>query len=141
MGRIQTLSRDLVLRNTYLRREMMDLEARARGEDNLTSASDMVVVLGEIWRGSFLSPESRALALELLLGQRIESKVPVALPPGARYAHKTGELDWVENDAGLVLLPGRTFALAVLVEGGVERAMPPVAAAVSIICEAFAALR
>ncbi len=64
-----------------------------------------------------------------LLGQRIESRVPVAPPPDARYAHKTGELEGVENDAGLVLLAGRTFALAVLVEGGVERTMPPVAAA------------
>lgn len=141
MERVNDLARDLGLRSTCLRREMMDLEARARGEEDLTSASDMVVLLGEIWRGSFLSAGSRALALELLLGQRIESRVPVALPPDARYAHKTGELERVENDAGLVLLPGRTFALAVLVEGGVERAMPPVAAAVSIICEAFAAFR
>lgn len=142
MGRIQALARDLGLRSTYLRRrEMMDVEARARGEENLTSASDMVVLLREIWRGSFLSQASRALALQLLLGQRIESRVPVALPPGARYAHKTGELDGVENDAGLVLLPGRSFTLAVLVEGDVESAMPPVAAAVSTICEAFASPR
>lgn len=89
MGRIQALARDLGLRSTYLRREMMDLEACARGEENLTSASDMVVLLGEIWRGSSLSPASRVLALELLLGQRIESRVPVALPPDARYAHNT----------------------------------------------------
>ncbi|MDQ4127291.1 MAG: class A beta-lactamase-related serine hydrolase [Actinomycetota bacterium] len=139
MERVNDLAHDLGLRSTCLRRKMMDPEARARGEENLTSASDMVVLLGEIWRGSFLSPESKALALELLLGQRMESRVPVALPPGARYAHKTGELQGVENDAGLVLLPGRTFALAVLVEGDVERAVPPVAATVSVVCEAFAA--
>lgn len=141
MDRVNDLARDLGLRSTCLRREMMDVEARARGEENLTSASDMVVLLGEIWRGSSLSPASRVLALELLLGQRIESRVPVALPPDARYAHKTGELEGVENGVGLVLLAGRTFALAVLVEGGVERAMPPVAAAVSVVCEAFAAAR
>lgn len=141
MERVNDLARDLGLRNTSLCREMMDVEARARGEENLTSASDMVFLLGEMWRGSFLTADSRAFALELLLGQRIESRVPVALPPGARYAHKTGELEGVENDAGLVLLPGRTFALALLVEGGVEQPVSPVAAAVSIVCEAFATLR
>jgi hypothetical protein len=53
----------------------------------------MVVVLGEIWHVSLLSPEFRALTLELLLSQRVESKVPVALSQYGRYAHKTGELD------------------------------------------------
>ena len=139
--RVNDLARELGLRGTSLRREMMDREARARGEENLTSAADMVVLFGEIWHGSFLSEESRVLALDLLLGQRIESRIPVALPPDARYAHKTGELEGVENDADLVLVPGRTFALAVLVRGDVERALPPVRAAVSAVCEAFAALR
>ena len=41
-------------------------------------------------------------------------------PP--RYAHETGELEGVENGVGIFLLPGgplgRTFALAVVVEGG-----------------------
>ncbi len=117
----------------------MDVEARARGEDNLTSASDMIALLGEVWHGSFLSAESRALVLDLLLGQRIESRVSVPPPPGARYAHKTGELEGVENDAGLVLLPGRTFALAALVRGDVDQALPPVGAAIAAVCQVLAA--
>ncbi len=141
MGRVNDLASDLGLRGTCLRREMMDLAARARGEENLTSASDTVVLLGEIWGGPSISSASRALALDLLLGQRIGSRIPVTLPPGARYAHKTGELQGVENDAGLVLLPGRTFALAVLVRGDVECALSPVGAAISAVCEAFAASR
>ena len=139
MQRVNDLACDLGLRSTCLRREMMDVEARARGEENLTSASDTVVLLGEIWRGSSLSPASRTLALDLLLGQRIESRIPVTLPPGARYAHKTGELEGVENDAGLVLLPGRTFALAALVRGDVDQALPPVGAAVAAVCQVLAA--
>ena len=141
VGRVNGLARDLGLGNTCLRREMMDVEARLRGEENLTSASDMVALLGEIWRGSLLSPDARAIALDLLLGQRVESRIPAPLAPGERYAHKTGELDGVENDAGLVLLPGGAFALAVLIEGDVERALPTVGAAVSAVYEAFAAPR
>jgi hypothetical protein len=40
-----------------------------------------------------------------------------------------------------VRLLGQTFALAVLVEGDVERALSAVAAAISMICGVFAACR
>ena len=117
----------------------MDLEACARGEENLASASDtVVVVLGEVWRGSFLPREPRLLpSTSCSAEDRIEGAV--ALPPGATF--KRSASFGGENDAGLVLLPGRTFALAVLVEGGVERALPAVAAAISMICGVFAACR
>jgi hypothetical protein len=57
-------------------------------------------------------------------------------PP--RYAHKTGELEGVENDVGIFLLPGRTFALAVLVEGDVGPAAAPVSEALRAICGFYA---
>ena len=111
---------------------------RGRGEENTTSASDMAALMREIWAGSTLTDGSRDLALGLLLGQRLASKIRVPLPPGARYAHKTGELDGVENDAGIALLPGRSFALAVLIEGDVGRAAAPVSEAVRTLCGFYA---
>lgn len=137
MGGINALARGLGLRRTFLRREMMDLAARARGEENTTSASDMVALMREIRAGSALTRSSREFALGLLLGQRLASKIPVAHPPGARYAHKTGELDGVENDAGIFVLPGRSFALAVLVEGDLGRAVEPLSEALRVICGSF----
>lgn len=139
--RVNALACDLGLRRTVLRRKMMDFEARIRGEENFTAASDMVALLAAIWKGELLSPGSRAFALDLLGRQRLTSKVPCSPPPGARFLHKTGELDDVENDAGLVLLPGRTFALAFLVQGDVGRAIAPVASAVSVVCESFSGSR
>ena len=73
-----------------------------------------MALVREIWAGPALTRESRGLALGLLLGQRPVSKIAVPSPPGARYARKTGELEGVENGAGIFLLPGRSFALAVL---------------------------
>ncbi len=139
--RVNALARDLGLNRTALRRKMMDFEARIRGEENFTAASDMVALLAAICKGELLSPGSRAFALDLLGRQRLTSKVPCSPPPGARFLHKTGELDDVENDAGLVLLPGRTFALAFLVQGDVGRAIAPVASAVSVVCESFSGSR
>ncbi len=100
----------------------MDSEACAHGGEDLGSASDTaVVVLGEVWRGSFLPRESTTISLNLLFGQRIEGAV--ALPPGATFTRPANFGG--ENDAGLMLLPGRAFALAVLVEGGAGAAGSP----------------
>jgi hypothetical protein len=44
----------------------------------------------------------------------------------------------VENDAGIVLVPGRSFALAVLVEGDVGRAAAPVSEALRALCGFYA---
>jgi len=62
------------------------------------------------------------------------------LPAVARYAHKTGELEGVENDAGLILLPDQTFALAVLVQGDVGHAAALVSSATGAILARWAAL-
>ena len=138
MDRIDALAGELGLRRTSLRREMMDFGARLRGEENTTSASDMAALMRGIWAGPILTSESRKLALGLLLGQRLVSKIAFPVPPGARYAHKTGELDGVENDAGILLVPGRSFAVAALVEGDVGGAAGPVSEALRSICGFYA---
>lgn len=138
--RLDALASRLGLRRTALRRGMMDFEARSRGEENTTSASDMVALMREIWAGSILTRESRELTLGLLLDQRLVSKMTFLPPPGARYAHKTGELEGVENDAGILLVPGRSFAVAALVEGDVGRAMAPVSEALGALCGFYAGM-
>jgi beta-lactamase class A len=138
MDRVNALAGELGLRRTSLRREMMDFGARSRGEENTTSASDMVALMRELWAGSTLTRESRDLALGLLLDGRLVSKITFPTPPGARYAHKTGELERVENDAGILLVPGRSFALAVLVEGDVGGAAAPVSGALRAVCGFYA---
>src|SRR5918998_2196131 len=138
MDRIDALAGELGLRRTSLRREMMDFGARLQGAENTTSASDMVALMRGIWAGPILTRESRRLALGLLMGQRLVSKIAFPAPPGAGYAHKTGELDGVENDAGILLVPGRSFAVAALVEGDVGCAAGPVSEALRSICGFYA---
>ncbi len=137
-GNVDALAGGLGLRRTSLRREMMDFGARSRGEENTTSASDMAALMREIWAGSTLTNGSKDLAIRFLLDQRLASKIRVPSLPGACYAHKTGELEGVENDAGIFLAPGRSFALAVLVEGNVGRAAAPVAEALWVLCGFYA---
>ena len=108
----------LDLEQTHLGRHMLDFTARARGEDNYTSASDMVTLLTDIWKGTLLSPGSRRFALYMLEHQQRNIKIPAALPSDVRVLHKTGELPGIQHDTGIVILPdGKVFVIAVLTEG------------------------
>jgi beta-lactamase class A len=69
-----------------------------------------------------LDPRLRAadyeMMLDLLLGQLINSYLSPGFPSNASFAHKTGNLPGVVNDAGILFLPdGRTVTIAVLTEG------------------------
>ncbi len=136
-GEVNALARELGLGNTTLGREMMDFDARSRGEDNFTSASDMALLLEKIWHGELLCAGSRTFALEMLKHQRITSRVPMVLPHGAHFAHKTGDLEGVENDAGIVILPGRSYVLVVLTKGDLEKAYPLLEQVTAAVAEAF----
>ena len=39
---------------------------------------------------------------QLLLAQKINDRIPKYLPTGVKVAHKTGEIDYVRHDAGIV---------------------------------------
>jgi beta-lactamase class A len=62
-----------------------------------------------------------ALMLELLRGQLINSYLSPGFPASADFAHKTGNLPGVINDAGILFLPdGRVVTIAVMTEGDEE---------------------
>jgi beta-lactamase class A len=79
----------------------------------------MVRLLAGLYRGQFLSGQSRALLLATMercvTGKR---RIPGMLPEGTRIAHKTGTLSNTTSDVGIVQLPdGRSVALAIYVTG------------------------
>ena len=55
--------------------------------------------------------------LVLLLNQRVNDRLPANLPANTKVAHKTGNLDQVVNDAGIVYGPSANFILVVLGQG------------------------
>lgn len=84
---INARARSLGLANTHLGRYMMDSEARARSEENLTSARDAAALLAGLYGGESLSAHSRRLALEFLLSQpaaRIADELSAGLSPGVQ---------------------------------------------------------
>lgn len=102
MGEVnETLSR-LNLSHTKLARHFMDWAARAAQRENITSAADMVALLSLI-RGRAL-PGATQLR-ELLAAQQRADEVAAWLPAEAQLAHKTGALDDIFHDAGILTGP------------------------------------
>ena len=99
------LEKELGLKDTRMRRKMMDLDAIARGEDNTTTAAETAAVLEWIWRGELVSPEASREMLRILKDQQDGSLIPWHLDeelPEHTIAHKTGGLSGVVHDAALV---------------------------------------
>lgn len=111
MGEVnETLSR-LNLPRTRLARRFMDFEARAAHRDNLTSAADMVGLLS-LLRGAAIPGAARLRAF--LAGQQLDEDLKELLPLSARLAHKTGSLDGLFHDAGILTGPGGACVYCVL---------------------------
>ncbi|NED98479.1 serine hydrolase [Phytoactinopolyspora alkaliphila] len=101
-------------RNTRLERRLMDLEAARQGRDNVTTADDQALLLDLLAGETVLSVELRQHALEILGRQQVNDRMPAALGPDVVCRHKTGELEGVRHDVGLLEFDGRQVAFAAL---------------------------
>jgi beta-lactamase class A len=72
----------------------------------VTTARAIATFFGELSRGSLVSREASARMLARLGRQRIDDRLPAALPEGTVIAHKTGNLGFATHDAGIVSGPG-----------------------------------
>lgn len=98
---VNAFCREFGLTDTVLRRRMMDAAARAEGRENLTTAADVHRLLREILRPQRLSSSVAAQARTLLAAQQVKLGWALFLPE-ERLAHKTGDLEGVFHDAGLL---------------------------------------
>ena len=87
------------------------------GEDYTTTAGDIAHFFLQLEARALISPEADQAMLELLLGQRVRDRIPALLPDSVPIAHKTGRLDRVAHDAGIIYAPGGAYLLVLLTEG------------------------
>lgn len=85
--------------------------------DNYTSATDCGHFLRDVYQsnaGTSSAPLAHADAMySLLKMQERRNKIPANLPDGVKVANKTGELDDVENDAGIIYSTAKGIDLVV----------------------------
>ena len=101
--------------DTRLARKMMDFAAVKAGKENYTSVFDLGNLFNKIHRHECVSPELDDMMLSYLQGQTDRECFPTALPE-AVIAHKTGELNGVYDDGGIINLDGRILIVVIMTE-------------------------
>ena len=98
---------------TRLRRRMIDLAAARRGDENVSTPAELVRLLQLICKSEGLTTRSRDELIGILRKPK-SSPMRRGTPSSVEVADKPGGLEGVEVDAGVVFVPGRTYALAVM---------------------------
>jgi beta-lactamase class A len=85
----------------------------------VAAPADMVVLLERMYRRTLVDSSSSEAMLAMLTDQFYDTMIPRFLPAGecARFsvAHKTGSINEVKSDVGLVMSDRATFAIAIFV--------------------------
>jgi beta-lactamase class A len=102
------------LQATCVARYIEDQAAFESGLQSRSQPRELGLLLERIWRGEVVSPEA-SRNMTSVMGRVGRSWLGLGLPPEARLAHKTGAIDHLRHDVGIVSLPGgRSFVLCVL---------------------------
>lgn len=117
INNINTTINKLLCKNSALNRKMMDFDSIKKGIDNYTSALDLAIVLERLYTNSCINKKYDTLILNIMKDCTNNSKIPSKLPPHIKISHKTGELDYIENDAGIIFTPYGDYILIILTEG------------------------
>jgi beta-lactamase class A len=103
---VQRLLDDLACDRSTVSRGIEDEEARDAGLQNVVTASDLARQLQALAVGSILSPTSSQEVLNVLSAQQINDALPRGIPPHQRVAHKSGWIEGVSHDVGVIYPAG-----------------------------------
>ncbi len=81
-----------------------------------STAADITRFFKLLYNGKLANPEHTEDMIKLLKNQTLNEKLPKNLPPGTVVAHKTGELDTVSHDAGIVYTDAGDYIIAILTD-------------------------
>jgi beta-lactamase class A len=103
------------LKETKVQRKMMDFDRQQRGFDNETSASDMQRLFKQIYANELLEHQWNQIALDILCRQRSSESLKRYISDNVKIAHKTGGLDTVDHDVGIVYSDAGDYFIGVFV--------------------------
>jgi beta-lactamase class A len=103
----------LGLTRTTLRRYMIDLDAARRGDENVSTPSDLAALIIALHRGEGLSPDAHRTALDILRKPKA-TPIRAGVPASVVVASKSGELEGVRADAGIVEVLNRPYVFVAM---------------------------
>jgi beta-lactamase class A len=113
MENVNTFLASLGLRDTHLRRKMMDLKAAGEGRENISTPNEMAKLLQALYEEKILNHEMTADFFKVLATQK-ESWIPRDLPEDVKIANKPGSLEGVRNDSGVIFVEKRPYIICVM---------------------------
>ena len=111
---VNSLLDSLGLAHTRLRRKMMDLKAASEGRENISTPTEMMTLLENVYRGKVLNKPLTDDFFKLLSTKKMDSFISRDLPEDLKTANKSGLLEGVRNDSGIVFLENRPYILCVM---------------------------
>lgn len=86
-------------------------------QGNCLTAKDMATALQEIYAGKLFNKEFKEKILKVLLLCQTNERLPKLLPITTKVAHKTGSIDRITNDGGIIFTEQGAYILVLLVNG------------------------
>ncbi|MCD2345699.1 serine hydrolase [Clostridium guangxiense] len=115
MEKINDYAKKIGLKTTILKRKMMDVVAVKSGRENLTSASDMLILFQKIYNHEILDREMCNLMIKILSENTDHEMLLRYLPSDVKCAHKTGDLDNLNHDIGIFNINDNEYILGIFV--------------------------
>ncbi len=109
--KVRTMTEELGLSNTSV-----------GGDEAETTPEDVANFLEKLHEGKIVSASASAEMVGLLLEQEKKEVIPKYLPGNTKLAHKTGELEWVKHDAGIVFSPQGDYLIVLMSESNLPGA-------------------
>lgn len=114
MENVNKMAISLGMNHTKLQRRMMDSAAVREGRENLTSAEDMYIFFELLYNKKILNEEYCDIMVDILKRQQVSGRIALYLPEEVIIAHKTGDLDNLEHDGGIVYLNSCDYIICIL---------------------------
>lgn len=102
MGSINEFIQEMGMKDTKLQRKMMDFKAALAGKDNLTTATDMNLAFLKLLNQQILSKSDGKKAVLTFINCEDKTTIPKKIAPTIPIAHKTGTLDTIRSDSGII---------------------------------------
>ena len=117
---INDLGKRLDVGKTVMGRNFMDRNIPPGPSRNRATANGLVNILAAIYADEIASPELCAWMRQCLADQQHRDRLARHLPEGATYAGKTGTIEGINHDCGVISGEHGRFAVAVLSQGFVN---------------------
>jgi beta-lactamase class A len=135
-NRVNQFMQQIGAKHTKVERLFFDDQARLAGKDIRTSPNDMSLLLRQLLSDETITKQSAGGILDAMLKNIDRTKIPALLPADAKVWHKTGAVEGLEHDVGIVQVPsGRRYILVIMSEtsSGNQTSIDAIAAASRLI--------